>query len=181
MIGPLLLTIGCAPGPIGAEAGSTITINETFEDGIYMEAEYAVPGDGIGLLLLQEAVVVDPEGLAANGIQVEVISGFSGAYVVAEGAVKLITDYEANCDLSEEDCAAWFDVQNEQYVEFSGEYETVGDFRPGYMSGVTNARGVMPFYVFIDSQPLDADFEPLPISVYASIGVATASLSYEFI
>lgn len=180
MIGPLLLTLACAPGPLGAEYGSEVTLLDPTLDHIYVGAEYAVPGDGIGLLLFQEAMVVDPEGLASNGVQVEIISGWSGAYVVSEGAVKLMTDFEADCDPTELACAVWFDVQGEQYVEFAGEYESVEEFRPTYMSGVTNARGLMPFYVFIDSVPFDEELAPTAISLYASIGVSTASLSYEF-
>lgn len=180
----LLFAIGCASGPYGAPEGSTI---EVFANqNLVFDLAYAEAGDGLGLLLKEMAIVTTPsstEGVAAGGneILVEVVSGWSGAYVIPESAVSTVDGYAEGCegDASEE-CADWFDIGTDQYVEFSGDYQDLGGFRPTYMSGVTDNRGILDFYVFIDSLPVDDEGAVIDIPLYASIGVATDSWSYTF-
>jgi hypothetical protein len=120
--------------------------------------------------------------LPGNNILVEITSGYSGAYVLPESAVNTVDDYATECegDLSE-DCAKWFyDVGSQTYVEFAGDYADLGGFRPTYLAGETDGRGILDFYVFIDGVPLDEEGGAIDISYFASIGVDITSWSYSF-
>ena len=66
------------------------------------------------------------------------------------------------------------------YVEFAGDYEDLGGLKPNYMSGSTDNRGVLDFYTFVDSIPVDDEGEVLAVPFYASIGVYVASWQYDF-
>lgn len=183
MIGATLLTLAtaCAPGPLAAPSGYTVEVPSEVQ-GFILDAAYISPGDGVGLLVLENALVLDEEGIPANGIRVEVVSGWSGAYVISESAVKIVSDLQEECDADPtvEGCEVWYDANGDQHVEFSGEYLNVDDFRPTYLAGVSDNNGQMPFYVFIDSVPIDENGEPLAIPMYASIGVSVATFDYEF-
>lgn len=176
----LALAAGCAPGPIGAEFGSDF--NPIPAGGSFaMDSAYIAPGDGVGGLISQSLGVVDPDGAPANGIQVEILSSWGGAYLVPEGAVHILTDYEDSCAGSDtESCNAWFDVEGQRFIEFGGGFEEVADFRPTYMSGVTDNRGQLTFYMFVDSAPLDSDGAATAFTVYVDIGVKNEIVEFSF-
>jgi hypothetical protein len=185
----VLFAIGCAAGPYGAPAGSTIQVSAANFDteGYVFDGAYNDPDDGIGLLIREFAIVTLPATenypyeTPGNDIRVEITSGWSAAYVLPATAIETVTTYSDGCegDRSEE-CAAWFDIGTESYVEFSGEYKDLGGLRPTYMSGGTDNRGILDFYVFIDSVPVDDEGEVITIPLYASIGVDIVSWSYDF-
>lgn len=194
----LTLAIGCASGPYGAPEGSTITVSAAdFGDieGYVFDVAYAQAGDGLGLLIKEWAYVetpvpegnagsrlgLDQPAVGGSDILVEITSGYSGAYVIPATAVSVVDTYAEGCegDASEE-CGDWFDIGTDRYVEFSGDYQDLGGLRPTYMSGATDNRGVLDFYVFIDSVPIDDEGEAIPIPLYASIGVDIVSWSYDF-
>jgi hypothetical protein len=176
----LAFATGCAPPPIAAEYLSTLVVPEG--GSFTMDSAYTTPGDGIGLLVENSVMVLDPDDLPSPGIQVDVVSGWSGAYVIPEGAVRVVADYQVGCEGSDdESCQAFFDAGNQQYVEFAGEYDEVEDFRPTYMSDTTDNRGFMTFYTFIDSVPTsEEDGTPESITVYVSIGVDDGTVTYSF-
>lgn len=178
----LLLATGCAPGPMAAPDGYSIE-RMSGEQGFIIDSAYIGAGDGLGWLAMEEAIVRDDLDVPANDIRVEVISGWSGAYVIAEEAVKVVSDLEESCESGAEDpenCDVWFDSNGNQHVEFSGEYENVDDFRPTYLASSSDRRGMLRYYVFIDSVPIDENGEPLAIPMYISIGVAVEGYEYEF-
>lgn len=179
-----LLATGCASGPYAAPTGSTVT-HLTEGQGLVLDAASVPAGDGIGHLVLEQALVEIPSGedmAPGNNIQVEVVSGWAGAYLISEGAVKVVTEVEEACPEGTDDpaCDAWFDAEGNAWYEFSGEYEDVDDFRPTYLSGASDHRGVFSWYVFIDSVPLDENGEPLVIPIYVSIGVDSVAYEYDF-
>lgn len=181
----LSLAIGCAAGPYGAPEGSTIELVSEGQGFVY-DMAYADPDDGVGLLIRESVLVMVPgsenypDMIPGNDILVEITSGYSGAYVIPESAVLTVDGYEEGCegDASEE-CRAWFDVATERYVEFSGEYEDIGGFRPTYMSAGTDNRGILDFYVFVDSVASDGE-TVIGIPLFADIGVDMASWQYDF-
>jgi PKD repeat protein len=176
------LALGCAAGPYGAPDGSTIVLRSDLADNGYIfDLSYNDPDDGIGLLVKESLVVYSPEDLPMNDILVEVTSGWSAAYVIPVTAVKTVDQYQSECegDASEE-CRAWFDIGTDSYVEFAGDYEDLGGLKPNYMSGSTDNRGVLDFYTFVDSIPVDDEGEVLAVPFYASIGVYVASWQYDF-
>jgi hypothetical protein len=184
----LPLFLACATGPFGAPEGSTIEVSANLASGEYvMDSAYTDPADGVGLLIKEFALVQLPatsnvSSLPGNNILVEITSGYSGAYVLPESAVNTVDDYATECegDLSE-DCAKWFyDVGSQTYVEFAGDYADLGGFRPTYLAGETDGRGILDFYVFIDGVPLDEEGGAIDISYFASIGVDITSWSYSF-
>ncbi|MDP2306861.1 MAG: hypothetical protein Q8P18_12630 [Pseudomonadota bacterium] len=184
----LALFVGCASGPYGAPDGAELTYMNDSDLGAIFDVSYNDPDDGIGLLMREQLMVTNEvlEGggsrtMPLNNILVEVTSGWSAAYVIPSSVVVTVDDYETACDGDESDeCNAWFDIGEERYVEFAGEYNDLGGLRPTYMSAGTDGRGLLDFYVFIDSIPLDDDGEVIPIPLFASIGVDTASWSYDF-
>ncbi len=175
----LPLVIGCDPGPLGAPDGSSIVVSAS--DGLIFDLAYNTPNDGIGMLVAERAIVFDPDGSPLNGIFTEITSGWNNAYLLPAGAVLYVDDAEAGCegDASDE-CAVWFDSATERYVEFASEYEDLGSMKPTYMSDATDNRGILSFYVFIDSVPSDDTGEVIPIPFFANIGVAMDTWSYDF-
>lgn len=183
----LALSVGCASGPYGAPEGAQLTYLD-YEQGPIFDVSYNDPDDGIGLLLREQVMVTNDVAEAGstremplNNILVEITSGWSAAYLIPSTAVMIVDDYEAACDGDESDeCNAWFDIEEGRYVEFAGEYNDLGGYRPTYLAGGTNGRGLLEFYVFIDSIPVDDDGEVIPIPLFATIGVDSASWSYDF-
>lgn len=174
------LLTGCAPGPIAAPYGSSLQMPTDIEFG--MDAAYEAAGDLTGGLFYAYIGVLGPDGLPLNGIQVEVTSGWTGAYLIAEKAVRVVDDYETDCQQGMDDgsldpadpCYAWFDTEGEEFVEFSGDYTELGGFGPTYMSAPSDNRGLLPIYVFVDSVAY-SDGAALNIPIFASIGVETQS------
>jgi hypothetical protein len=169
----LLALAGCAPGPLDAPWGSTI---EVPGDVVFsMDAGLVSPGDGYGHMFIADFYVHGPDynqrDVPWNGIKVEILSGWTGAYVVPEEAVTIVTSYEEACAGAPVDdaCHVYFDDENEYWVEFAGDYEDLGDFRPTYYSGATDNHGRLRTYVFVDSVPLDGNGSPVAIPMYASI------------
>ncbi len=171
------LLAGCAPGPIAAPYGSSLVMPEDIEFGDDMA--YAQAGDLTGGLFYTYIGVLGPDGLPLNGIQVEITSGWTGAYLIAEKAVRVVDTYEQDCNPLPEDttdpCYAWFDTEGQEFVEFAGDYTELGGFGPTYMSAPTDNRGLLPVYVFVDSIALDSTGEAVNIPIFASIGLETQS------
>lgn len=186
----VLTIIGCGGGPYAAPYGAEV-LGPEGDLSLSYDAGYAVPGDGYGALLRAAAFVHDPSDtlhgdLPLNDIKVEVTSGWTGAYLLPEAAVLVVDDYEQECDTSgatadeTDPCHAWFDAEGEQYIEFGGDYTELGDFRPTYLSAPTDNRGILNFYVFVDSAPLDTNGVPVDIPVFIDIGVSSTSFNIIF-
>lgn len=187
----LALAVGCASGPYGAPNGAEITyVDGEADNGPIFDVGYNDPDDGIGLLLRAQVLVTntvleggqgDTREMPLNNVLVDITSGWSAAYVIPSTAVNTVDDYELSCEEDDSaECSAWFDIGEERYVEFSGGYTDLGGLRPTYMSAGTDGRGLLDFYVFIDSIPYDDDGEVIPIPLFASIGVDSVSWSYDF-
>lgn len=183
----LALSVGCASGPYDAPVGAELTYMNGSEQGFVFDVNYNDPEDNIGLLIREQVMVTNQVAevssgatreLPLNNILVELTSGWSAAYIIPTTAV-VMGHEDASC-VGESDCNEWFDMGDGRYIEFTGEYGDLATMRPTYMSGGTNGRGLLEFYVFIDSIPYDDDGEVIPIPLYASIGVDTASWSYNF-
>jgi hypothetical protein len=174
----LPLVIGCSGAPYGAPMGAQLVVEST---GAIFDAAFNDPDDGVGLLLREQVMVVDSGGVPMPSILVEITSGWSAAYIIPSGAVKTVDEFETECESNAaEECELWFDLETETYVEFSGDYVDLGGFRPTYMAGGTDNRGILDFYVFIDAIPVDSEGEVIPIPVYADIGVDIENWTYDF-
>lgn len=185
-----LALLGCNAGPYAAPYGSTLIMpnDETFS----LDVGYSQPDDGIGGLIQTSVGVLIPStdfpssesSAPGNNIRVEVTSGWSGAYLIPEEAVRIIDDYEVDCEGRTDDetdpCHAWYDNESEQYVEFGGDYTDLDGFKPTYLMGATNNRGYLDFYVFVDSVPLDNDGNAVSIPIFASIEVEIDSFNITF-
>jgi hypothetical protein len=127
--------------------------------------------DGFGYVYAEQVGVVGEDRYARKvglpSIEVEITSHWPGVYLLPEGAVKTVSDYEDACvagGVTDEDeaalCDTFFsDAEGSQYYEVSGEYLLADDsdggtsFRPNFLRGVTDSRGLVPFYIFFDSLP----------------------------
>ena len=172
-----LVLAGCAPGPIAAPFGSELVMPTDIEFG--QDSAYNAAGDLTGGLFYTYIGVLGPDGYPLNNIQVEITSGWTGAYLIAEKAVRVVDEYETECTENPPDdptdpCYAWYDTEGQEFVEFSGDYAELGGFGPTYMSAPTDNRGLLAVYVFVDSVPYSED-TALSIPIFASIGVETQS------
>lgn len=157
-----------------------------YSEAAYIEAlGYTVPEDlpaAIGILQKVSAFVYDgSSGIPYNNMQVEVFaSNIAGVYVLPEAAVLTVDTVQDLCDqgaADAEDCAAYFEdlPTGEFYEQMAMTYAYVSEenpYAPTYMSGVTDNRGVMDFYLFIDCLLGD-------LSVDVSVGTATAVLDLD--
>lgn len=182
MIAPLLLALaGCASGPIDAPFGSILTIPDDAE--FPMDAGLESSGDGFGHLFIVDCFVTGEDYnrnlVPLSGIKVEIISGWTGAYVIPEEAVVVVTSYEDACPNAGADdpCHVYFDDENEYWVQFEGDYEDLGDFRPTYFSGPTDNHGRLRTFLYVDSVPLDGNGDPTAIPVYGSITGSTQAFT----
>ena len=152
-----------------------------------LDRAYAAPGDGTGALFMGTVLVRGPsdvefegsDGTPLPGVRVDLLSGWSGAYLIPEGAVKIVADLDEACESSDDEaCQAWYDTEGARSFELAGEYEAVEGIRPTYYQAVTDDRGIVEFYVFLDSAPSNTEGEAAGFSVYASIQVATESFAF---
>lgn len=190
---PLLLS-ACASGPWPAPSTAVLSELEAY---ILVPSEVHIYQDGFGTLLFADAIVSDEStGLPMDGIEVEVMTNWSGVYVVPQSAIKLV-DYPSApedvlngsaapaeyCDVDPADglidanadewCSWWWDTETSQFYQFGGDYAmTNDDFQPTYMASGTDNRGICRFYLFVDSLPYSEESgEFSSTSFWVSIGV----------
>ncbi len=188
---PFLLTACTGPWP----APATAVISD-LEDFTLTPTSAHTSQDGIGTLVFGDVFIYDEVSeMPLNDIEVELLSGWSGIYVLPESAIKLVqypnppsdvadgtasvSDY---CDVNGDGfidgdapdwCSWWWDTESAAFYEFGGDYAmTPENYQPTYMIGSTDSRGVMRFYLYIDSMPYDAEGETFSgTSLWISIGV----------
>jgi len=197
----LLGLIGCSGGPFPAPATAVLG---DFEDLTLVPSSAHVSQDGIGSLLIADALVTDEKsGEPLNNIEVEVLTGWSGIYVIPETAVKLVDYPEAPADVDPDDpasvaaycdrdpedgmidadaedwCSWYWDAGTGAYYEFGGDYAMTPDnYQPTYMIGGTDVRGICRFYLYVDSLPYDGEAFT-SASVWVSIGVDSTSFAID--
>ena len=171
MVSLCLLTAGCVSGPIKAPSGSVLTVPE----GVQLGWNSGVNGqfDGFGAVIPLDVHVDDSDGDPLERIEVEILSGYGGVYIIPEQAVKAV-DYpntpsdvnsqqdvydlcvDDNGNFSNEDewCAWYWDTESATYVQLGMDYAG-GDenYAPTYMIGQTDGHGNLRFYVYVDTLP----------------------------
>ncbi len=192
--------IACAGGPYQAPNGAMLSDLEDFQ---LTPTSAHQTQDGIGTLVFGDIMVVDEESeMPLNNIEVEILTGWSGIYVLPEGAIQLV-DYPAApddvqsgnasvadyCDIDPADgyidatapewCSWWWDTDSMSFFEFGGDYAmTSENYQPTYMIGSTDNRGILRFYLYIDSMPYSGEDESFTNStIWISIGVDTLGVS----
>ena len=133
-----------------------------------------------------------------ESIEVEMLSGYAGVYLIPPEAVKLVGYPEANVDPTDqaaiedactdengnfksdpEWCAWYWDTETQQYYQISGQYvATDSNYSPNYFVGRTDGRGLLDYYIYVDAMPVygsgtDVRFGSVQMTV--SIGVDTAT------
>ncbi len=178
----LSLMFACTTGPFEAPPDASLQLwtssyTFTWNPDFYFE-------DGLGYVYGEQVLVVGEDRYGRQtglpNIEVAIQSHWQGVYLLPEGAVKTVSDFEELCadpgSISDEETAQlceefYAGEDNSQFYEVSGEYLLAdgedASFRPNFMTGVTDNRGVVPFYLFFDSFPgADSDF-----SIGFNIGV----------
>lgn len=193
----LPLTLFACTGPYQAPYGAVILEVEEFS---LVPTSAHISQDGVGTLLFGDLVVYDEVNeVPLNDIEVEILTGWSGVYVLPESAIKLVqyperpSDVEDGtattaeyCDIDEDGyidpsapdwCSWWWDIESSAFYEFGGDYAmTSQNFQPTYMIGATDNRGILRFYLYVDSMPNEGDGESVIFSsssCWISIGVDT--------
>lgn len=163
---PSLLLLACAPAD--AEYGSTLIAAANIE--VPWNDAYA-DVDGTGSLFDLQAAVLDPDGLPASEVRVEVTSGWGEAWVLPDGGARVAPG--APCeDLT--NCEAWFDIERSTWMEVRTPVPMFGaadNPRQSYQSMVTDAAGIADFQVFVDTVPDSG----ASIPIFVSIEVETES------
>lgn len=200
MVAGLLLT-GCANGFYAAPFGSQFTMDS---DIMLAPSEAYYFMDSIGSLVITQASVMDDQGLnLMPGIQVEIATSWPGLYLLPESAVKMV-DYpepgegvtspeeaQALCDTdddgyidedAEDWCSWWWDTESGQYYEFGTDYaSTDTNYRPNYLITGSDDRGLVRFYVYIDSMPAEQDEDGAvtwgEAQIWGSIGVSSDTMN----
>ncbi len=201
---PLFLS-ACANGYYPAPAWAAMS---EIEDITIAPSTSLVSQDGLGVLILGDILVYDTnteQPLA--GVEVEMSTMWSGLYVLPETAIKLVDypeapedvqsaeDVAAYCDVwpdggddqidadAPDWCSWWWDTETGQFYQFGGDYAMTPDnYRPTYMISGTDNRGLMRFYLYVDSLPYTATEDETTGSfssagVMASIGVENMTFS----
>jgi len=197
---PLAL-FACSSGPWPAPGSAVLSDLEDFE---IVPSSAHVSQDGIGTLILGDIMVYDEMSeMALNNIEVEILTGWSGIYVLPESAVKLVqypqppadvasgdavpADY---CDIEPADgeidsnapdwCSWWWDTDTAAFFEFGSDYAmSPENFQPTYMIGSTNSRGILRFYLYVDSLPNDDGEDFTGSGIWISIGVDALNVAIE--
>lgn len=184
----LIALIACGTGPFEAPPGSAVAAGTegftfTWNPDLYFE-------DGLGYVYADSAYVEGTDqfgrATALSSIVVDITSHWPGAYLLPDSAVKTVTDFTSECadgtitdDGDAQICEGFLAASagGDVYYEISGEYALAdasdGDlsFRPNFLRGVTDTRGLVEFFLFFDSVPgPDSEF-----SIEYDIGVDTSS------
>ena len=134
-------------------------------------------GDGIGVLAPLDVSVEDGEGYAAQNIQVEFVSGYSGVDLLPEAAIQEVDPPDpdetgANCTPGHEDydpeVCPWYDESSERYFELSASYS--GDYMPNYVLAATDEFGRSRVWLYVDSLPQSDDDRFVATSVSVIMG-----------
>jgi hypothetical protein len=192
--------IACGGGPWPAPATAII---EEVEDYSIVPSSAHEAQDGLGTILMGDIMVVDElTEMALDNIEVEILTGWPGVYVLPEGAIKLV-DYPAPpddvlsgasgvsdyCDVDSDGaidgdapewCSWWWDTDSAAFYEFGGDYAmTSENYQPTYMIGSTDNRGICRFYLYVDSLPMNEAGEFSSVDIWVSIGVDSISLTLD--
>lgn len=194
----LSLGLGCLNGAIPAPASARIKVPGDYTVG--WSATYNDQHDQLGMILQGYLMVYDAneDNMPLESIEVEMISGYPGVYLIPAEAVKLVgypeasvdptdqaaiedvcTDANGNFKSDPEWCAWYWDTDTQQFYEISGQYvATDSNYAPNYFVGRTNGRGLLEYYIYVDSLPVFGDggaYSFGTVQVTTSIGVDTAT------
>lgn len=176
----VLLSLVACSGPYGAPYGSTVQINPESVVAQFGLAFY--DEDGFGAVSYVEAAVFGDNNVGVTAplqsVAVVITSDWPGAYIVPSEAINQIDDLATACDedASAEGCGVFEDNTSGNYYEVTGEYAYVDTLRPNTLYGETDARGVVPFYVFFDSLPYATSDTSFAINASISYNSATMSV-----
>ncbi len=163
----LLNMNACSEGPFDPPYDATIGSSTEGLTVIYNAA--VAEEDGYGLVYHNQAIVKHEDEYGRNlpleNIVVEIYSYWSGTYLLPEKAVTKVDDYLTECSEGNGDeefqalCDVFLNDADNQYYELTGKFLLASDtgdpatYRPNYLRGVTDNRGIVDFYLFLDSTP----------------------------
>lgn len=190
VVAPLALMVtACLPPSSGVEAPYSAALQLPEDITLAWNQEYNDVEDGIGALVLLDLLVYDADsGDPMDNIRIEVMSLWSGIYLIPQTAVKIVpppaepdpaecdSDGDGQIDFDAPDACSWsemFDTSGDQYFELASEYASA--YSPNLMYGATDEHGLLRVYVYVDSMPATADSESGVVSfdesgIWASIG-----------
>jgi hypothetical protein len=188
-----LLSAACGGGPYPAPAGTALSEIEAFT---IVPTTAHTTQDGFGTLLFGDVIAYNEStNEPLDGVQIEVMSNWSGMYVMPQSAIKLVdapaapeevqngttapselcdTDADGLIDYdAEEWCSWWWDTETEQFYQFGGDYAmTPSNYQPTYMTTGTDNRGLCRFYLYVDSLPYNEGANAYSgVTFWVSIGV----------
>jgi len=182
----LALSTGCIPDT-GVPAPYTADISMTEEISLSWDSTFNERGDGTGALFILDILVFDAEsGTPLDNIQVEVTSGWSGVYLIPKTAVKTVSypgepdpsacdaDGDEIIDDDAPDSCSWYwDTTGQQYFQLAGDFADA--YRPNYLIGATDNRGIMRTYLYVDDVP-ETDLAFGDVQIMASLGHTSTAM-----
>ncbi len=164
----LLLTVGgltlvfaaaCGspvPAPIDAVITPMTDINIAWDE--------AWEGDEAKWALLRADFVVTSEETDEpyNNVIIEVISGFSGVYLLPTGVINV-----ENCPEGEAQWGQYCSDPDQTWGELTGKFND--NLQPTFYRGYTNARGVETLWIWVEDMPVVGDGLG-SVEIYATVG-----------
>jgi hypothetical protein len=175
VLGAGALTVGCMPtGGVNAPLGSSVSVSPgslVVGNGPMIWYE-----DNVGLIEFAD-VSVSLDASPLENIKVEVKGPSSGTFLIPQQAIEAVdypyapedfksqrdevcVDENGEFDNTEDWCAWYYDGVSGSYYDLGQSYadgEGADDdyvFRPSYHTGVTDGRGIMRFWYFVDAMPV---------------------------
>ena len=170
MIMLLLALAGCSRTP--GEVPDMCTVVMPDDIGFAMDPGFLLVNDGVAGLAVGNLGTYDIETCGTP--QVEILSGWSGAYVFPKEAISVLTEFDEVCSSTPDDaaCNGYFDPTTGAYTELAEDYV---DVEPSYLRTSADRDGNLSIYVLVDSVPVSEDGSLMPISIYASTGLDSDS------
>ncbi len=169
-------------GPFPPPPGAYLAVPDGFDVSWDITQAYNAIDDGYGFLILLTVVVQDADNgdLPVNNVQVEILSGFEGAYLIPEAAILADTSVAEGCEngqYPEDECELWFGEAGTDFREIADGYVDIDNFHPTYMTTVTDRRGAAHAGLFIDTGMDDG----YGFNVYFNIGIKDAEMEVTFL
>lgn len=174
--------LAACQGPFPAPPGAYLVIPDGYEIAWDITQPYNAIDDGYGVLLLLWFTVLDANNFdfPVNNVQVELLSGFEGAYLLPQSAILSDTSVPEGCDngqYPEAECELWFGDPGTDFREIADGYVDIDNYHPTYMATTTDRRGVATAGLYIDTGMDDGyGFE-----LYFNIGVSDEAMEVVFL
>jgi hypothetical protein len=160
----LILAAACgAPvsAPVDAEIAAMTDIS------IAWDASWEGEEANWALLRADFVVSSSETGEPYNNVIIEIISGYSGVYLLPTGVINV-----ENCPEGEAQWGQYCSDPDQTWGELTGNFNS--NLQPTFYRGYTNGRGVETIWLWVEDLPV-VDDAAIGVEIWATIGVDSLS------